>query len=238
MKKLILLAMVLGTIACHRHSYITGPQGKAGKDGINGVDGATGATGSSGATGATGATGAAGSNGVNGTNGLNGHSMASRSSIADSSLCVNGGNVLSVGLDINDDTVLQDGEISDVLVACNGLNGANGSNGTNGTNGSNGSNGSNGATGATGAAGSNAPPTAFTPVALINPCGASPSGFDEMFIKLQNGMVIASFSDNNTGYNTRMSVLRAGTYQTTDNDACIFTLDSSGNITYENHHYN
>lgn len=85
--------------------------------------------------------------------------------------------------------------------------------------------------------GLNAAPTAFTPTGLVNPCGDAPGIYDEVFIKLQNGTLIASFSDNASGQNTRFSVLVAGTYRTTDGDNCVFTTDSSGNITYESHHY-
>lgn len=69
-----------------------------------------------------------------GTNGTNGHSAAFSQVVADTSVCSNGGFVLSSGVDTNDDAVLQPDETKAVTVTCNGLNGSNGANGTNGTN--------------------------------------------------------------------------------------------------------
>lgn len=91
--------------------------------------------------------------------------------------------------------------------------------------------------GLTGPAGQDAPPTNWTPVALLNPCGDAPGIIDEVFLKLSNGTVIASFSDSVSGYNTRWAVLTAGSYATTDGDGCVFTINSAGEFTYENHHY-
>lgn len=193
---------------------ITGPQGPPGTPGV-------------------------GTTGPQGPAGSNGHSVAFKITAADVSLCSNGGNVISAGLDLNDDLTLQTSEIQQVAIICdgtNGTNGTNGSNGTNGTNGSNGTNGNNGSNGTNGHDGSDAPPTAFTPVGLINPCGDAPGVYDEVFLKLANGMVIASFSDSANGKNTRFSVLVPGTYVTTDGDSCVFSVDASGNIYNENHH--
>ena len=83
--------------------------------------------------------------------------------------------------------------------------------------------------------GENAPPTPFSPVALLEPCGDAPGIYDEVLLRLSNGTVLASFSDNAAGANTRFSLLGAGTYTTTDGDSCTFTLDSSGNLTYQSH---
>lgn len=86
--------------------------------------------------------------------------------------------------------------------------------------------------------GLNSPPTPYTPVGLVNPCGDNPGLHDEVFLKLQDGTLLASFSDNANGLNTRFSILNNNaSYSTTDGDGCTFTLDSSGNIIYENHHY-
>jgi hypothetical protein len=54
---------------------------------------------------------------------------------------------------------------------------------------------------------------------------------------LSNGTILASFSDNISGYNTRWSVLVPGSYSTTDGDGCSFTVDNTGTFTYENHHW-
>lgn len=151
-----------------------------------------------------------GTNGQDGSNGSNGHSAAFSQSIADVSLCANGGAVINMGIDLNDDSVLQLAETKQTAIVCNGLNGTNGQ---------------------------NAPPSPFSPVSVVNPCGDAPSIDDEVFLRLGNGQLLWSQSDNIQGYNTRFSLGRAGTWQTTDGDACIFTLDANYQITYENKHY-
>lgn len=165
-----------------------------------------------------------GANGLNGTSGSNGvdglNSLVAMASGAAS--CANGGVTVFSGLDANRNNVLDALEVTASADVCNGDDGTNGSNGSNGTNGTN---------------GADAPPTAFTPVALVNPCGDAPGIYDEIFLKLQNGTLIASFSANSSGLNTRFSVLTAGSYQTTDGDNCTFNLDAAGNISGENHHF-
>jgi len=158
-----------------------------------------------------------GKDGKDGRDGANGHSAIYTTTSASSSQCSNGGTVILTAVDLDDNQVLDltDGNIQSVVV-CNGLNGQDGSNGTDGQ---------------------NAPPTPFTPVGLLDPCGTNPNLHNEVFLKLADGTVLASFSDNVNGYNTRFSILTAGTYQTTDGDGCVFTIDASGTITSENHHY-
>lgn len=69
---------------------------------------------------------------------------------------------------------------------------------------------------------------------VIDPCG--PSGnYDEVLLRFDNGLIIASFSDNADGKNTRFSVLTAGLYMTTDNSRCQFEVDNRGNVI--NDHY-
>lgn len=121
--------------------------------------------------------------------------------------CSNGGTTVLSGIDADDSGTLELGEVSKSSEICNGADG------------------------------SDAPPTPYTPVELVNPCGDAPGVYDEIFLKLSNGTIVASFSQNAAGDNTRFSILTAGSYQTTDGDNCVFTLDSSGHITYENHHY-
>lgn len=148
--------------------------------------------------------------GLSGTPGTNGQN-GHNSLIAmasGASGCSNGGITLLAGLDADDSGILDSSEVSSSAEVCNGTDGQ------------------------------DAPPTSFTPTGLIDPCGDAPGRYDEVFIKLANGSLVASFSDNMSGQNTRFSVLTAGTYQTTDGDNCVFTLDASGNITSENHHYN
>ena len=99
----------------------------------------------------------------------------------------------------------------------------------------NGLNGSDGQDGADGQDGQDAPPTAYSVVELIDPCGDKPGKFDEVFLRLANGMLVASFSDNQNGLNTRFSVLTPGSYQTTDGTGCFFSVDA--NLNLYNEHY-
>lgn len=64
----------------------------------------------------------------------------------------------------------------------------------------------------------------FDIVELIDPCGDAPGIYDEVLLQLQSGAIIASFSQNSSGLNTRLSVIPNGTYQTTDGSNCIFTV--------------
>lgn len=172
-------------------------------------------TGAAGAQGGSGPTGASGSNGLagqNGQDGQDGYGMVFTQTTA--TTCANGGSTLLFARDLNRNSVfdIEDDNIQSLTV-CNGLNGTNGIDGA------------------------SAAPSAFTPVTLLNPCGDAPGIYDEVFMKLSNGTVLVSFSDDWTGHNTRLSVITPGTYQTTDGDNCIFTINVSGNFTYENHHY-
>jgi hypothetical protein len=149
-----------------------------------------------------------------GKDGVDGYTSLLSLGAAD--LCVNGGNVFSSGLDLNRDGSLQLEETQAVAVVCNGRDGTDGNDGVDG---------------------SDAVLPSFTPVGILNPCGDNPSLYDEVFLKLANGMVLASFSDKVNGENTRFSILVAGTYVTTDGDHCTFTVDSSGGLTNESHHF-
>jgi len=86
-----------------------------------------------------------------------------------------------------------------------------------------------------GANGEDAPNQQYGIVNIIDPCGAS-GGHDEVLLKLANGTIIASFSNNAAGNMTRFSILKAGVnYITTDNSGCFFSIDTNGNI-YNEHH--
>ena len=73
---------------------------------------------------------------------------------------------------------------------------------------------------------------AGTPAILevIDPCGDAANIVDEVLIRMSNGQVLVSFSDDSSGNNTRLSVLPPGSYTTTDGSACQFTIDSSGHV--------
>lgn len=85
--------------------------------------------------------------------------------------------------------------------------------------------------GADGTDGADAAPTQFTPVAIIDPCGKQ-SNYDEVLVRLANGQILASFSENSNGKNTRFVLLGAGNYATTDGTNCTFSVDASGNVTF------
>lgn len=237
MRPLILISLLILSVSCGQELE-RGPRGKAGIQGTAGNNGTNGNDGSQ---------GEAGQNGSNGSNGTNGHNSLS-SVLNTASSCVNGGITLLIGTDSNDNSTLDISEVSSSSAICNGTNGAqgiageageDGQNGEQGQAGTNGQNGTNGTNGTNGLNGSSSP---FTPVAILNPCGDAPNLFDEIFIQLSNGTIIASFSENSNGKNTRFSVIwQAGQgnspqYMTTDGDNCSFSIDSSGTIVNENHH--
>lgn len=60
---------------------------------------------------------------------------------------------------------------------------------------------------------------------LVDPCGNGP-GFDEVFMRTSSGKLIASFSDNAAGLNTRFAELIPGNYATTDGTGCNFVVNS------------
>lgn len=154
--------------------------------------------------------------GAPGLNGSNGHSAVTSMITASASECPTGGSIIAVGVDLNDNGVLDAGdEDIQTAVICNGLNGINGTNGTNGSNGTNGINGTNG--------------TSLSPVSYVTPCGPNSSPYKEILLVLSNGSILASFSDTQSGYNTRLALIPDGTYMDTDSSGCIFTVATNGN---------
>lgn len=136
---------------------------------------------------AVGSAGPSGPSGAPGIAGSNGHSMVFNTLSASNSDCSNGGSIILLAIDSNDNNILDvDDSNLQSAVVCNGEVGA---------------------TGAQGIPGQAAPPTSFTPVAIIDPCSDSAGIVDEVFIKLANGLLLASFSDNVSGLNTRFSVI-------------------------------
>ena len=129
----------------------TGPQGSQGIQGLTGSNGAlgpiglTGSTGPqgpqgiqgiAGLTGGTGSQGSAGANGANGTNGANGKNTLVKTTIESAGVnCATGGTIIEVGLDINNNGILDVGEINATLTnyICNGSLGATGPPGIAGT---------------------------------------------------------------------------------------------------------
>lgn len=208
------------------------------KDGINGSSGATGASGAAGSAGAAGQNGQDASsctvvqtqtganitcpngtsatllNGINGVAGQNGAAGTNGTSctvmqVTPSLLAPNGGALITCGVT--------------TALLLNGETGATGSQGNTGN------------TGAAGQNGTNAVLPPFSVLTLLDPCGDAPGIYDEVFFKLVNGTVIASFSNNFNGDYTRLSVISPGSFITTDASNCYFSVDANGNLF--NEHY-
>lgn len=198
----------------------TGPAGSTGETGATGAPGEAGAPGTNGVNGSNGTDGIAGADGAPGAAGANGQDgfsvVASTEVILSGDyFCPTGGTRIRLARDLDRDGLwsLSDDQ-QQIASICNGAVGATGAAGTNGT---------------------NAPPTPFSPVGLVDPCGDAPGIYDEVFLKLANGTLLASFSDNSAGQNTRFSVLSTGSYVTTDSSHCYFSVDASNNV--YNEHY-
>jgi hypothetical protein len=86
--------------------------------------------------------------------------------------------------------------------------------------------------GADGAPGKDAELPAYTVMSIVDPCEDATGVIDEVLLKLANGQVLVSFSDNSSGKNTRFSLLPPGTYKTTDGSDCVFSLSADGSINY------
>ena len=67
-------------------------------------------------------------------------------------------------------------------------------------------------------------------VDYVDPCGDG-NGYDEILMKTRDGSYVAYFQSGN-GNNQRrhLTVLSPGSYRTTDQQQCNFTIDSSGNL--------
>jgi len=65
---------------------------------------------------------------------------------------------------------------------------------------------------------------------VIDPCGDAPGVVDEILLRLADGRVLCSFSANASGQNTRLAILPAGSYVTTDGSSCHFTVTVNGTI--------
>lgn len=107
---------------------IQGIKGDTGLTGLTGPQGTIGLTGPAGANGTNGIDGATGPQGIAGTNGTNGKNTLVNTTVEPAgSNCVNGGTKIEVGLDANNDGVLEAGEVNASLTkyVCDGANIAN-----------------------------------------------------------------------------------------------------------------
>lgn len=212
-----------GTDSYIKSEPIPGPSGKDGSTGSTGAQGPQGVQGEQGLPGSAGVQGLPGtngSNGSNGTNGSNGHNSLAVSTRFTSStaVCTAGsGIVVKTGTDSNDNSVLDSIEVQTTSVLCDGVQGAQGNTG---------------ATGSQGLPGVDATPNQYDVVSLIFPCGQPVGVIKEVLLRLANGTIIASFSDNVNGLNTRLAIIPPGTYQDTDGTHCVFTVHSDGTVTW------
>ena len=117
---------------------LTGPAGADGTNGTDGQDGSPGADGADGAPGADGTNGTDGQDGLNGTNGTDGlAALAVTTNIGTGgSNCPDGGVQIDVGVDDNDNGVLDSSEIDQTTYICNGADGNDGADGADGADGS------------------------------------------------------------------------------------------------------
>jgi len=74
--------------------------------------------------------------------------------------------------------------------------------------------------------GKNAPLSPYLPIQPIMPCGNNVA-YKEVLLRLSNGQVLAAFSDNVGGLNTRLTLLPDGSYIDTDDSNCQFSLLTS-----------
>jgi len=77
--------------------------------------------------------------------------------------------------------------------------------------------------------GDDAPVVPLSLTEILDPCGPQTT-YDEVLLRLANGTILASFSQNVNGLNTRFVVIPPGTYQTSDGTNCIFTINPDGSL--------
>jgi hypothetical protein len=162
--------------------------------------------------GLNGTNGTNGNNGTNGSNGTNGHSAAFSQASADHTSCANGGIVVNMGVDLNNNGLLDTSEIKQVAVVCNGNTGQKGD------------------TGATGQTGPTGYTPEFAPVMPITPCSASSSQYKEVLLGLEGGQILSEFSGSPTNADlVRNTFIPDGSYFDTDNSQCYFTVSTYSN---------
>ena len=71
---------------------------------------------------------------------------------------------------------------------------------------------------------------------IVDPCGDHPTKFDEVLLRIyrpasNSYAILASFSDNASGLNTRFSIVPTGSFQTTDGTNCAFQVGPAPGFT-------
>lgn len=189
-------------IVCDGATGATGPQGPKGDTGAPGAPGSTGPQGPKGDTGNTGNTGPSGSTGPVGPTGPQGPSGTNGVSIIAASVSASASQCPNGGSII---MMAQDTQGTGVYSTSD----ANQTsvvvcNGVDGT-------------------------TPMSVIGPITPCGPNSSPYKEVLLCLNNGGVLADFSDNASGLNTRLAFIPAGTYNDTDSSGCNFNVTIAGN---------
>lgn len=78
-----------------------------------------------------------------------------------------------------------------------------------------------------GSPGSDAPPTPYSVVQVVKPCPTIGGSFPEVLLVMQDRSILASVSENGNAQRTRLALISQGSYITTDNRNCNFTVGAS-----------
>lgn len=151
-----------------------------------------------GVNGSDGSNGAEGRDGANGTNGQDGASMVFETLSASTEQCVSGGSLIVMAIDSDRSGSLTLADSNHAAIVV-----------------------------CNGRDGQDAHLPLFTPVEAIQACGNSVA-YKEVLLRLANGQVLGSFSDDKNGKMTRLAFLPDGTYMNTDNTGCVFSLSTAG----------
>ena len=144
--------------------------------------------------------GVTGSTGADGQAGSNGYSMVFAVAPASVQDCPAGGSTIVMALDVDrSQSITPADQNIQSMTLCNGVAGQNGQNAT---------------------------PTAYTPVEPILACGDNVA-YKEVLLRLSDGQVLGSFSDNTSGSMTRLAFIPDGTFMNTDSSGCVFSLSTS-----------
>lgn len=158
---------------------------------------------------------------------------------------LDGGSCTATYIPIGDPVLPKGGALitcgATLVLVSNGSDGLNGQNGQDGADGAQGPSGETGPQGDPGAQGDpgvgglqgepgvDAPASSYAIVGVVDPCGPQ-SFYDEVFMRLTNGKLIALFTDNVHGDNPRLSQIGDGSFMTTDGTNCYFTISTSSGI--------